>query len=77
MRGGIVLIVIGLLFGFLAVSGRVCCLTQMATCVTSDSENPCQCGQSQSTQSPPRASDSLRDLLKDLELPDLNIFPYF
>jgi len=77
MRGGIVLIVVGLLLGFLAVSGRICCLTQMATCITSDSETPCQCGQTQSAQTPPTTGETLRDLLKDLELPDLNIFPYF
>lgn len=77
MRGGIVLIVVGLLIGFLAVSGRVCCLTQMASCITSNSDTPCQCNQTQSAQSAPSTGETLRDLLKDLELPDLNIFPYF
>lgn len=78
MRGGIVLIVIGLFLGFLAVSGKVCCLTQAFDCATSSEENPCQCGEKkQSTQSAPQSlQDQLKELLKPLDIPGLDIFPY-
>lgn len=78
MRGGIVLIVIGLSLGFLAVSGKICCLTQAFDCAMSGDENACKCGEkSQATQSAPQSlQDQLKELLKPLDIPGLNIFPY-
>jgi len=78
MRGGIVLIVIGLFLGFLAVSGKVCCLTQAFDCATSSEENPCQCGEKkQAIQSAPQSLESqISALLRPLDMPSLNIFPY-
>lgn len=78
MRGGIVLIVIGLSLGFLAVSGKICCLTQAFDCAMSDAENPCQCAEkSKDAQSAPQSlQDQLKDLLKPLDVPGFDIFPY-
>ena len=72
------LIVIGLSLGFLAVSGKICCLTQAFDCAVSDSENPCQCGEkSKEAQSAPQSlQDQLKDLLKPLDVPGFDIFPY-
>lgn len=76
MRGGIVLIVVGLLLGFLAVSGKLCCLSQLVNCATSDSDSPCECGASKTAAvKMPSLNDSLAELLKPLEIPGV-VYPY-
>ena len=72
------LIVIGLFLGFLAVSGKVCCLTQAFDCATSSEENPCQCGEKkQAARSAPQSlQDQLEKLFKLSDIPGLDIFPY-
>lgn len=76
MRGGIVLIVIGLTLGFMAVLGKICCLTQLFDCVGSSSENPCQCSATAtSAMKTPSLNDSLTELLKPVDLPGV-VYPY-
>lgn len=69
MRGGIVLIFFGLLLGFIAVSGKLCCLSNLWRCTVSTSDKPCDCqSQSGSAESPrrtPSVFDQLEELLKE------------
>ncbi len=74
MRGGIVLIVIGLLLGFMAVSGKLCCLNNLWGCATSNAKNPCECASKQSSsgtessQKIPTVFEQLQQLLKDWKI---------
>lgn len=79
MRGGIVLLSIGLFIGWLAVSGKYCCLGQMWDCASSDKEKPCDCGCTggqTGVSNSPSLNDSLQELLKPLDVPGIGIFPY-
>lgn len=76
MRGGIVLLVIGLFLGWLAVSGKYCCLGQLWQCASSDSAKPCECGGGQTAQAAGTAGLSLGDVFKSLDDPGVSIFPY-
>lgn len=81
MRGGIILIVIGLFVGFLAVSGKYCCLTQLWSCATSESDTPCKCTSTEATTATKPTDDgwglpSWSDLMKPLDIPGFSIFPY-
>lgn len=78
MRGGIVLLVVGLFLGYLAVSGKYCCLGQAIDCATSDSEKPCECKGKNvaSVGSVPTVQQGLADLLKPLENTGGFTFPY-
>lgn len=43
MRGSLLLLFVGLFLGYLAVSGKYCCITQFLSCAASDAVSPCQC----------------------------------
>lgn len=77
MRGGILLLMLGLFVGWLAVSGKVGCLVGLWDCVGSD--NPGDCGCKKATTSPASTvsiENSLRDLLAPLDIPGMSIWPY-
>lgn len=69
MRGA-TLIFLGLLIGFMAVSGKLCCLSNLWTCATSSSDKPCDCQTGEKTgaaspQRTPSVFEQLEQLLKD------------
>lgn len=76
MRGGIVLVVIGLFLGWLAVSGKYCCLSQMWGCASSDSAKPCECGGGDGKTPANVSQVNFSDLLKPLDLPGAATYPY-
>jgi len=47
MKGGIILLVVGLIIIYLGVSGKFCCFTNFLKCAVSDSLSPCECGAGQ------------------------------
>lgn len=51
MRGGVFLIVIALLLGYLAVSGKYKCLSYALLCIVNDSE-PCDCKETETASEP-------------------------
>lgn len=51
MKGGIILLVVGLIAIYLGVSGKYCCITQFLKCAVSPALNPCACGEQQNTVS--------------------------
>jgi len=78
MRGGIILLVVGLFLGYLAVSGKYCCLGQAVDCATSDSDKPCECKGGKdvaAVKAVPTVQQSLADLLKPLDTGSFT-FPY-
>ncbi len=76
MRGGIILIVVGLLLGFLAVSGKLCCLNNLWACAVSPSDKPCECGSGgQSAPQAPQKTPSVFDQLQELLRDGLGVYP--
>lgn len=43
MKGGTILLIVGLFLGYLAVSGKYKCITHLVTCVVTGPES-CSCG---------------------------------
>lgn len=70
------MLVVGLLLGYLAVSGKYCCLTQLGNCVASNDAEPCKCkGEATATAKLPTVQENLAELLKPLETGSFS-FPY-
>lgn len=77
MRGGVIIVAVGLFLLYLGVSGKYCCVTQFLNCAASSSSEPCACGASavasvESANSP----TSFTELLRPLELPGFTAAPY-
>lgn len=76
MRGGIILLIVGLLLGYLAVSSKFCCLSQLGNCVSSNDAEPCKCkGTETASAKLPTVQENLAELLKPLETGSFS-FPY-
>lgn len=76
MRGGIVLLLVGLFIGWLAVTGKYCCLSQLWNCASSEAANPCSCGATDKPSEPQSLEENLLELLKPLDIPGISIYPY-
>lgn len=78
MRGGLLLLLLGLFVGWLAVSGKVGCLVALWDCVGSDNPGDCGCKKASesSVTSMPSIEQSLRDLLAPLDIPGVSVWPY-
>ncbi len=78
MKGGVLLVAVGLFVGYLGVSGKYCCISQFFTCGTSTSAKPCDCGCT--GEGGEVAANSYQknfaDLLRPLEVPGVQSFPY-
>lgn len=78
MRGGLLLLLLGLFVGWLAVSGKVGCLAGLWDCVGSDNPGDCGCKKTTevSASSMPSIENSLRELLAPLDIPGVSVWPY-
>lgn len=78
MRGGIIVVVIGLFLAYLGVAGKFCCLTQLLTCFTASGQTGCcACGVGkEQAQATAGATTNFADLLRPLEVPGVQTAPY-
>lgn len=44
MRGGIIILIVGLFVLYMGVTGKYCCFSQFLKCIVTDSATPCECG---------------------------------
>lgn len=78
MRGAVILAVVALLVGYLAVSGKYCCLTQLGACIATSNAKPCECqgGEVASASAGQNRQQSFAELLRPLEVPGVTTAPY-
>lgn len=78
MKGGVILVAIGLFLAYLGVSGKYCCITRFGACAASTSMKPCACEGAVEDPSKKAIAQatSFADLLRPLEVPGMAIAPY-